>query len=188
MFNSQRKAIMEFKVGSKVFYPSHGAGWIKDQKEIEFNGQKKMYFEFEFVNSPISISTPLDNINNLNIREVESPEKIKEKISVLKKTPTKDPKTKDFNKLIEIFKRLENQATIEAAIETIQYCNFVKKIREKDGRLIPVSIENELNRAVGDIVGELAVSSNVKFETAAKTFEKITGLKADITQSKYYNR
>ena len=179
---------MDFKVGSKVFYPSHGAGWIKDQKEIEFSGQKKMYYEFEFINSPISISTPLDNVNNLNIREVEPPEKIKEKISVLKKTPSKDPKTKDFNKLIEIFKKLADQATTESAIETIQYCNFVKKIREKDGRLIPVSIENELNRAVGDIVGELAVSTGTKFETAAKTFEKVTGIKADITQSKYYNR
>ena len=105
-----------------------------------------------------------------------------------KKTPSKDPKTKDFNKLIEIFKKLADQATIESAIETIQYCNFVKKIREKDGRLIPVSIENELNRAIGDIVGELAVSSGTKFETAAKTFEKVTGIKADITQSKYYNR
>jgi hypothetical protein len=148
---------MDFKVGSKVFYPSHGAGWIKDQKEIEFSGQKKMYYEFEFINSPISISTPLDNVNNLNIREVEPPEKIKEKISVLKKTPSKDPKTKDFNKLIEIFKKLADQAT-------------------------------ELNRAIGDIVGELAVSSGTKFETAAKTFEKVTGIKADVTQSKYYNR
>lgn len=179
---------MDFKVGSKVFYPSQGAGWIKNQKEIEFNGQKKLYFEFEFINSPISISTPLDNVNNLNIRDVESAKSIKEKITVLKKTPSKDPKTKDFNKLIEIFKKLEDQASIVSAIETIQYCNFVRKTREKDGRLIPVSIENELNRAVGDVVGELAVSSDTTLETAAKTFEKITGIEPDISESKYYNR
>ena len=179
---------MDFKVGSKAFYPSQGAGWIKNQKEIEFNGQKKLYFEFEFINSPISISTPLDNVNNLNIRDVESAKSIKEKITVLKKTPSKDPKTKDFNKLIEIFKKLEDQASIVSAIETIQYCNFVRKTREKDGRLIPVSIENELNRAVGDIVGELAVSSDTTLETAAKTFEKITGIEPDISESKYYNR
>ncbi len=187
MFNSQGKWIMEFKVGSKVFYPSHGAGWIKDQKEIEFNDQKKMYFEFAFINSPISISTPLDNIENLNIRAVESPEQIKEKIKVLKKTPNKDPKTKDFNKLIEILRRLEKQATVESAIETIQYCNFVKKVREKDGRLFPVSIESELKRAVGDIVGELAVSSDIEFMAAAEIFREITGLTVEIVQSKYYN-
>ncbi len=188
MFNSHIQEVMDFKVGSKVFYPSQGAGLIKSQKEIEFNGQKKLYFEFEFINSSISISTPLDNVNNLNIRSVEPVKSINEKIAVLKKTPSKNPKTKDFNKLIEIFNKLENQASIESAIETIQYCNFIKKTREKDGRLIPVSIENELNRAIRDIVGELAISSNTTLETAAKSFEKITGIKPDISESKYYNR
>ena len=31
---------MKFKVGSKVFYPSHGAGWIKNEKEIEMDKRK----------------------------------------------------------------------------------------------------------------------------------------------------
>jgi len=178
---------MEFKVGSKVFYPSHGAGWIRNRKEIEFNGSKKMYFEFEFINASITISTPLDNINNLSIRSVFPSKVITEKISVLKKSPHKDPKTKDFNKLMEIFKKLESQATIESAIETIQYCNFIKREREKDGRLIPVSIENELARAMGDIVGELAVSAGIKLETAGKMFEKATGLEAKMLEFKYFH-
>lgn len=177
--------IMEFKIGSKVFYPSHGAGWIRNKKEIEFNGNKKMYFEFEFINASITISTPLDNVDNLSIREVFSSKQIIEKIKVLKKSPYKDPKTKDFNRLMEIFKKLETQATIESAIETIQYCNHVKRGREKDGRLIPVSIENELSRAMGDIIGELAVSSGTKLETAGKTFEKTTALEVNMLEFKY---
>jgi RNA polymerase-interacting CarD/CdnL/TRCF family regulator len=173
---------MNFKIGSKVFYPSHGAGWVRHEKEIEFNGQKKDYFEFEFISSAITISTPIDNINNLNVRPVHTAAEIKDKISLLKKKPIKDPKTKDFNKLMEIFKKLESGANVDSAIETIQYCNFVKKQREKDGRLIPVTIENELNRAIGDIVGELAVSSGVKLISAAKSFEKITGLETKISE------
>lgn len=171
---------MNFKVGSKVFYPSHGAGWIKNEKEIEFNGTKKDYFEFEFINNVLTISTPIENVNNLSIRQVLPAKDIKNKITTLKKTPTKNPKTTDFNKLMEIFKKLESEADIDSAIETIQYCNYVKKQREKDGRLIPVTIENELSRAVNDIVGELAVSSGVKLGTAAKNFESITGLETKI--------
>ncbi len=172
---------MNLKIGSKVFYPSHGAGWIKQEKEIEFNGEKKQYFEFEFINSAITVSTPIDNVENLSVRAVHSADSIKDKISVLKKKPTKDPKTTDFNKLMEIFKKLENTADIESAVETIQFCNHVKKGREKDGRLIPVTIENELERAINDIVGELAVSSGVKLQTAAKSFEKITGITTKIS-------
>ncbi len=171
---------MNFKIGSKVFYPSHGAGWVKQEKEIEFNGEKKQYFEFEFINSAITISTPIENIDNLSVRAVNSAKDIKEKIAVLKKKPVKDPKTTDFNKLMDLFKNLEKGADIESAIETIQYCNHVKRGREKDGRLIPVTIENELNRAIDDIVGELAVSSGVKLFTAAKSFEKITGIETKI--------
>lgn len=143
--------------------------------------------EFEFINASITISTPLDNVNNLSIRAVFPSKDIKEKISILKKTPYKDPKTKDFNKLMEIFKKLEGQADIGSAIETIQYCNFIKREREKDGRLIPVSIENELARAMGDIIGELAVSAGLKLQTAAKTFEKVTGLEAKMLELKYFN-
>lgn len=171
---------MNFKVGSKVFYPSHGAGWIRQEKEIEFNGEKKQYFEFEFINTSITISTPIDNVESLGVRAVYSAEEIKEKIAVLKDKPSKNPKTTDFNKLMELFKKLEGSANIESAIETIQYCSYIKKQREKDGRLIPVTIENELNRAISDIVGELAVSSNVKLQTAAKTFENVTGIETKL--------
>ncbi len=87
---------------------------------------------------------------------------------------------------MEIFKKTESQASIESAIETIQYCNYVKREREKDGRLIPVSIENELARAMGDIVGEFSKPSNTKLERW-KAFEKITGIEAEF-RDKYFNR
>lgn len=172
---------MSYKVGSKVFYPSHGAGWIRDKKEIEFNGEKKEYFEFEFVNNALTISTPIENLEKLGVRPVLSAKDIKTHIEVLKKKATKNPKTTDFNKLMDIFKGLEEGADVQSAIETIQICNHVKRQREKDGRLIPVTIENELARASADIIGELAVSSGVKLETAAKTFEKITGLETKLS-------
>ena len=52
---------MDFEVGSKVFYPTHGAGWIKDKKEIEFNGEKKTYFEFDFITFPASFIIPFNS-------------------------------------------------------------------------------------------------------------------------------
>ena len=52
---------MNLKQGSKVFYPSHGAGWVKKLKSITFSGKEKDYFEFELINNDIGISTPVDN-------------------------------------------------------------------------------------------------------------------------------
>ncbi len=167
---------MALKVGSKVFYPTHGAGWIKDKKMIEFNGEEKEYFEFELINSRLAISTPVENIDMLGIRPVLKSSEIKDLIKEIKKTPRKNPKNKDFNDLITKFDELSQHADIESGITVIQYCNFVKKKRIEDGRLIPVTIENELDKAVMDIVGELAVSGGIKLVTAAEQFMKITGM------------
>ncbi len=173
---------MKFKVGSKVFYPSHGAGVIKREKEIEFNGEKKKYFEFELITNPLSISTPVDNVENLGIRPILPIKKIEEAIKVLKKTPAIDPKVKDFNMMLKMFKDLEESSELGASIQIIQYCNFVKKVREKEGRLIPVTIEKQLEGAIRNIVGEMAVSGGTTLKTASEKFTKITGIDADVEE------
>lgn len=173
---------MELKVGSKVFYPSHGAGVIKAQKEIEFNGEKKNYFEFELITNPLSISTPVDNVEMLGVREVMPAKKIIEAIKLLKKTPTKNPKIADFNVMLSKFQELEDKSDIASTIEIIQYCNYIKKQREKEGRLIPTSIEKQLEESVKNIVGELAIASDKKLEEAHDQFTKLTGVKVSLSE------
>lgn len=170
---------MEFKVGSKVFYPSHGAGVIKREKEIEFDGEKKKYFEFELETNPLSISTPVDNVENLGIRKILPTKKIEEGIKILKKTPEINPKVKDFNMMIKLFKDLEESSELGASIQIIQYCNYVKKERKKEGRLIPITIEKQLEGAIRNIVGELAVSGGITLKTASEKFTKMTGIEIE---------
>jgi CarD family transcriptional regulator len=176
------KGYMEFKVGSKVFYPSHGAGVIKREKEIEFDGKKKKYFEFELITNPLSISTPVDNVENLGIRPVLTTKDLLSTIKVLKKTPTVNPKVKDFNVMLKMFKELEESSDLEASIQIIQYCNYVKMAREKEGRLIPISIEKQLEGAMRNIVGELAVSGALTLKTASKKFSDTTGIEVNIEE------
>ena len=171
---------MNLKVGSKVFYPSHGAGWVRAEKEIEFNGEIKKYFEFELVTNPLRISAPIENVENLGIRAVLPVEQIKEAIKELKKNPSVKPKVKDFNIMLNLFKDLEESSDLKASIQIIQYCNSVKRSREKEGRLIPVSIEKQIENAIRNIVGELAVSSGTTLKTASLNFSKITGIEVNI--------
>lgn len=171
---------MALKVGSKVFYPPHGAGWIREEKEIEFNGDKQRYFEFELITNPLRISAPVGRIEELNIRKVMTKKELLEKVSILKTKPTKKPKPQDFNGLLNMFKDLEKDPKFESAIAIIQFCNHVKKQREKEGRLIPVSIEKQLEGALKNIIGELAVTSGTTTKAATKHFTKATGIEADI--------
>ncbi len=173
---------MKFKVGSKVFYPSHGAGYIKKKKEIEFDGKKKEYFEFELVTNPLSISTPIDNVENLGIRDVMPVDDLKKIIKILKKTPSVNPKVRDFNMMIKLFKELEESPSTDASIQIIQYCNYVKDKRKKEGRLIPITLEKQLEAAIANLVGELAVSSDISLKDASDMFSKLSGIKVDVTK------
>ncbi len=90
---------MEFAVQSKIFYPSHGAGWIRSQKVITFGGEEKQYYEFQFINNALNISTPVDHIYDLGIRKVANPTAIRKSAAILKSKPSIKPNVKDFNEL-----------------------------------------------------------------------------------------
>lgn len=168
--------VASIKVNSRVFYPSHGAGKVVKQKKIEFGGEVKDYYEFEFINKKLTISTPIENIAMLGIRPVHSSRKIKDAIKVIKSNPSVKPKVKDYTELINEIQELDNKGDLDSFVLIIQYCNNEKKVREKEGRLIPVSIHKHINTSVENIVGELALSEQSTYEKAAKSFEKITGV------------
>lgn len=113
----------------------------------------------------------------LSIREVIKPQVIKKTVSALKKNKIKKPKFTDFNSLSNIIRDLEGLGEIEAFLEIIQYCNFVKREREKDGRLVPSSIEKSQKNAIEQIAGELAVSAGIDFAKALLDVQSLMGIK-----------
>lgn len=174
---------MKLEVGSKVFYPTHGAGRIKAQKKIEFQGEKKDYFEFEFIDAQLTVSTPIDNVQELGVREVMDVKDIRKIISELKKKPSKKPAHSDYNEIIKDIQDLDAVGEVGKFVEVIQLCNAVKSRREKEGRLIPVSIKKHIKTAIDHIIAEMAISEDTDLETAAKSFKRATGM--DIETEKY---
>lgn len=164
-------------VSSKVFYPSHGAGTVISEKTIEFAGEKKLYYEFSFLNKQLTISTPVQNVDKLGIRPVYKADAIKDKIKQLKQKPEAEPDTHDYNSLMNKIRELDLQGEVDAFVSIIQYCNHEKKQRLAEGRLIPVSINKFIKNSVNHIVSELALSSGKDYDDALVDFEKITGLK-----------
>ena len=165
-------------VESKIFYPSHGAGRIIKEKMIEFGGEKKKYFEFSFINKKLTISAPVQNINSLGIRLVKMPTYILDKIKVLKSKPISSPDVKDYNELMILIRDLDTKGEVEAFIEIIQYCNHEMQQRQKEGRLIPVSITKYVKTSIDHLVCEFAVSSGLDYEEALKQFRQLTGINA----------
>ncbi|MCA9374767.1 hypothetical protein KC622_00385, partial [Candidatus Dojkabacteria bacterium] len=170
-------SVRNIGVESKIFYPSHGAGKIIKEKVIEFGGEKKKYFEFSFINKKLTISTPVQNLDTLGIRPVRLPDYILGKIKVLKSRPISKPAVRNYNELIEVIRDLDTRGEVDAFIEIIQYCNHEMRTREKEGRLIPVSIVKYVKTSIDHLVSELAVSSGLGYDEALKQFREFTGIK-----------
>ena len=137
----------------------------------------KEYIDFEFINNPLSVSTPVQSIDNLGIREVYDPKTIKKKISIVKKEKCKELPSNDFNQITNLLKDLEEKGEIDAFVEIIQYCNTIKDQREKDGRLVPSSIDKMRKNAIENIACELAVSEDIEFGKAHIDVSSLIGSK-----------
>ncbi len=170
---------MKLKVNSKIFYPGHGPGRIKRTQEIEFAGETKKYYEFEFLNNELTISTPIENVEKLGVRDIYDPKKIKAAIKELKKTPSKKPPSSNYNEQMNVIRKKELSGEIEAFVEILQFCNHIKEERDEDKRLIPTSITKHIKNASYYIIGELSLSQDIPYEEASKQFFELTDISAE---------
>jgi CarD family transcriptional regulator len=167
---------MKLKVGSKIFYPGHGPGVIKKTQKIDFAGETKQYYEFEFINNELTISTPIENIEKLGVRAINSAEELKKTVKLLKKEPAKKAPTENYNELMNIIRKKDLSGDAKEFVEIIQFCNNVKKERDIDKRLIPTSIIKHIKNCTYYLIGELALAQNISYEKASDEFFKLTNM------------
>lgn len=75
---------MEYSIGDKIVYPMHGAGEIQDIEEKEILGKIRSYYIMDVPNEDMEIMIPVDNIEDIGIRDVISRDEIDKVMDVLK--------------------------------------------------------------------------------------------------------
>lgn len=171
---------MELSVNAKIFYPCHGAGWVKGVREIEFNGEVRAYYEISFIDNPMTVSTPQSNINNLGIRPVSPSKAIISAIEKLKKSPSLKPEISDYNSFLNLVKNLDQSGNVEDFVKIIQYCNWIREQRLDEKRIIPSSITKYTKQSLSYLITELAISENIDLDVASERFFAITGIDSEL--------
>ena len=80
-----------FNIGDKIVYPMHGAGIIIAIEEKEILGEKRKYYIMKMPIGDMRVMIPVDNIEEIGIREIISDKEIKEVFNVLKGNIMKMP-------------------------------------------------------------------------------------------------
>lgn len=80
-----------FSVGDKVVYPMHGAGIIEGIEEKEILGEIRKYFIMRMPIGDMKVMVPVDNVEEVGVREIIDPSELDRVISILKGNKTSMP-------------------------------------------------------------------------------------------------
>ncbi|RBP44848.1 CarD family transcriptional regulator [Garciella nitratireducens] len=78
-----------FNIGDKIVYPMHGAGVIEGIEEKEILGKKRKYYVMRLPLGDMKVMIPIDNTENIGLREVINEEQLAEVIEILKGSKSK---------------------------------------------------------------------------------------------------
>jgi len=74
---------LEFKVGDRVVYPSHGSGTIKNIETKEVLGSECKYLEVSLKASDMKVMIPVDEAETVGLRKVVDREDVEKCLSLL---------------------------------------------------------------------------------------------------------
>ena len=77
-----------FEVGDKIVYPMHGAGVIESIEEREILGQKQNYYIVRMPIGDMKVMIPIDNVEDIGIREIIGVQEVEKVIETLKEQNT----------------------------------------------------------------------------------------------------
>ena len=80
-----------FNIGDKVVYPMHGAGVIEGIEEKEILGEKRKYFIMRMPIGDMKVMVPVDNVEDVGVREIINNEDMDRVISILKGSKSSMP-------------------------------------------------------------------------------------------------
>ncbi|MBS3898593.1 MAG: CarD family transcriptional regulator [Dethiobacter sp.] len=78
-----------FNIGDKVVYPMHGAGVIEAIEEKEILGAWKKYYIMNIPIGDMKVMIPLDNVDQVGLREVIDGEGVEQVFSILRDNHSK---------------------------------------------------------------------------------------------------
>lgn len=73
-----------FSLGDKVVYPMHGAGVIESMESKEVLGETKNYFVLKMPIGEMKLMIPVDNVNNIGLRNIIDEDSVDQVIKILK--------------------------------------------------------------------------------------------------------
>ena len=158
----------QFKVDQKVVYPSQGVGIVRDVFEKTFKEKTTLYYKIYIEASDMVVMVPVDNAENLGIRQIVSKEEAEEALNLL--SDDFEPITSDWKLRYQMNLDLLKKGTVKD-IATIVRCLYnrskVKELPILERKLYDSAkklLEDEISYALGKSPKEIEAEIHTKLE------------------------
>lgn len=128
------------KIGDKVVYPMHGAGEITGIEDNDVGGEINSYYVFRLPMGDMKLMLPVDNVEEIGLRELITPAQVEEVVAVL--TAETEQFQGSWNKRFHLnLERLKTGDILDAAsvARNLSRQNSKKKVSSGERRLLDLS-------------------------------------------------
>ena len=158
----------KFKIDQKVVYPSQGVGIVKDVFEKKFKDNSVLYYKIYIEASDMVVMVPVENAENLGIRQIVSAKEAQEALNLL--SDDFEPITSDWKLRYQMNLDLLKKGTVKD-IATIVRCLYnrskVKELPILERKLYDSAkklLEDEIAFALGKSSKEIEAEIHTKLE------------------------
>lgn len=157
-----------FNLGDKVVYPMHGAGVIESMEAKEILGEIKNYYVLKMPIGEMKLMIPVDNVNNMGLRNIIDKTLVEEVIDVLKQ----DAEINDAN----WNKRYRDNMLKIKTGDIFEVAQVVRDLAFRDRQKgLSTGEKKMLLNAKQMLVSEIALTTNKDGKGVQDVLEKIIG-------------
>jgi CarD family transcriptional regulator len=150
---------MSFDVGDKVVYPHHGAAVIERRETKEAFGEEKEYFVLRLSYGDLTAMVPVDNTEEVGLREVIDADEVEEVFALLAKKEARMPTNWS--------RRFKNHAEKLKSGDVYEVAEVVRNLSQRDQEKgVSAGEKRMLAKARQILVSELALAEGTNEDKA----------------------
>lgn len=170
---AKKKTSSTFKKGDKIIHPFHGGGVVVDIVKKELGKEINQYYLINIIHDSLNLYIPLNALDKVNIKKVESKRLLEECLTMMRKNNFK------------LFRKpavLENQVRVKidngnllSLAEAIGLIGRFKAKKEKEGKISPLNknLLDLFNHAKKLFISRIALIRNVSYSSAQTYLDKL---------------
>jgi CarD family transcriptional regulator len=157
---------MPFDVGDKVVYPHHGAAVIERRETKLVFGEEREYLVLRLAYGDLVLSVPVDNTDEVGLRDIIDGEEVEEVFAVLRKKEARMPTNWS--------RRFKNHVEKLKSGDVYQVAEVVRNLSLRDNEKgLSAGEKRMLAKARQILLSELIFAIDVSEEEAEKQLDEV---------------